>query len=93
MAYLLKTVKDELQKFDDAILLFDKILLRQPNHIPSLLHKGICLLNLGINKDANNYFDKILSVNPNHVNALGYRGILEAKTKIMILQLIILILY
>jgi len=57
-------------KYEEAISIYDKALVIDPNHVPTLSNKGFALLNLGLNQEALEYFDKALAIDPNNADIL-----------------------
>jgi len=58
-------------KYEEAISIYDKALVIDPNHVLTLSNKGFALLNLGLNQEALEYFDKALAIDPNYELAIN----------------------
>lgn len=64
----------ELERFDEAIVQFDKILVKNPKHRDSLYQKGKILHNLGKYREALDLFDEVLSFRPRDNEVLAAKG-------------------
>jgi tetratricopeptide (TPR) repeat protein len=62
------------QKYNDAIVIYDKALSITPDDPDILTNKGKVLAKLNKYHEAIQSFDKVLSVDPNHVGALYNKG-------------------
>ena len=60
--------------FQEAILVLDRALAIDPDHIHALNHKGNALIGLGLQEEAIVWYDKALQVDPNYVHALNGKG-------------------
>jgi len=61
----------EMDKFEEAISFFDKVLEIEPNHVEALAKKGDALVNLGKFEQAVQYFDKLFTIAPYHSDEEG----------------------
>lgn len=62
---------------EEALLILDRILSRDPNHVDALCCQGKCLSELGQKAHALAAFAGALSVDPTHTDSLIYCGILN----------------
>jgi tetratricopeptide (TPR) repeat protein len=53
-------------KYHDAIKVFDKLLLSEPNNIDILVHKGICLTRLGNLQEAIQIYNEAIEIEPDN---------------------------
>ncbi len=60
MRYIGTSVKQKLDKFDEALEIFDKALEIVPEHVYVLLHKGLLLLKLERYNEALSCYDKVI---------------------------------
>jgi len=60
----------KLQRFEEAISYYDKVLEIEPNHVDALYKKGSVLYDQDNYYDAMSYFDKVLQIDPYHGPAL-----------------------
>ena len=63
-----------LQKYEDAIDNFNKVIESDPNFKEAVLNKGIALLNLSQNEDAIEHLNKVIEIDPNYKEAYLYKG-------------------
>ncbi len=61
-------------KFNDALIVFDLVLQRDPNNVNALNNKGNTLVNLAKYDEAFVYLKRVLTINPNFVPALINAG-------------------
>ncbi len=62
------------QKYDEALICFDKVLSSEPDNIKALNGKGQCLVNLEKYDQAIECFNKALEIDPENVSALAGKG-------------------
>ena len=74
-----------MKKFDQAISLYDRILVQNPNTVMTLNNKGATLYYLGKIEEAILCFDKVLAIDPKNISALdnqkNIKSLLEQKLK------------
>lgn len=67
------------QNWRAAIACFDAILQRFPDHVPALMNKAVCLLNLGEKKAARTIVNRVLTLEPHNQNAQNLLAELAAR--------------
>lgn len=67
------------QKFDEAILYYDKALQANPKATDVIVDAGVSCFNLNQIDKAKTYFEKALEIDGQHVNALYNMGIVSAR--------------
>jgi len=66
-------------KADEALNYYNKALEIDPDHVPSLLGKGKCLIITGKEKEGYEYIEKVLTISPECVEAWNIKGDFLAK--------------
>ena len=61
--------------YDEAILLYDKVLAISPNDTDTLTNKGIVLIKMQKYDDAIKIFNKVLEIRPDNVPGLYHMGL------------------
>ena len=61
-------------RINEAFLLYEDILKKDPKHILALRNQGITLSNLGRPEDALLYYDRALAIDPKDANTYSNRG-------------------
>lgn len=61
----------KLGKYNEAIIVFDKILSLNPKDVAGLYNKGVALDKLGKHLEAKQYQNKALQINPNYSPSAG----------------------
>jgi len=64
----------ENQRYQNAIILYDRALEIDPEHVTALINKGITLIQINQTEEGIAQIDKALEIKPNHIAALTYRG-------------------
>ena len=57
-------------RFEEALILYDKVLKLDPKSVEALNGKGVILNQLGKYEDAIIWFDKALEINPDFIDAM-----------------------
>jgi tetratricopeptide (TPR) repeat protein len=57
------------KRWQEAIVAFDHILRKHPDHVPALFNKSVGLVNLGRKAEARRLAQKILTLEPENENA------------------------
>ncbi len=60
----------EEQEFEEAILLYDKILKKEPKNIPALLDKAVTLQRMGKNSQSFQLYEYVLNQDTKNLDAL-----------------------
>ena len=71
----------ELEKCNDAIKCYDKIIALKPDDVDAYYNKGITLVDLGHREKAIVCFDRVLELNSDYVGAYIYKGIILAELR------------
>ncbi len=66
------------QQYEQALLLYRRMIEREPSHREAWRYKGWCLLKLGRPVEAREALEKLLNSNPDDGHALLYTGISHA---------------
>ncbi len=61
----------ELEKNEEAVVCYDKVLKINPNHMNALSNKGVALGFLDKYEEAVACYDKALEINPNNSNVIA----------------------
>lgn len=69
---------DHLQRFDEALKIYDEGIQKFPDYYQLYFNKGICYANSTTPNEAIVYFQKALSLNPNHPGSLNAIGVMES---------------
>ena len=60
--------------YDDALLLYNRAIKKEPDNVGALIDKGATLQNMGRFKLAVRCYDKALLISPDNVDALLNKG-------------------
>ena len=71
----------ENQRIENAIVLYDKVLDIDPEHVDSLFDKGRLLVYLNQTDEGMALIDHALSIEPKNTKILNYKGNLQAKNE------------
>ena len=72
----------EDQEFEEALLVYDKILKSDPKNISAMLDKAATLQRLGKNSQSFQLYDSVLKEDPKNLDALIGKGtLLHSKSK------------
>jgi len=63
------------REFKEAIVMFESILEKEPEHVAALGNLGLCYSGLGFKEKAINHFDRALLIDPNYEIALLNREV------------------
>src|SRR3989344_2417399 len=66
----------DLERYEEAISYYDRVLEIDPNDALVLNNKGVALYNLDRNEEALDYYDMALEIDPNYVSPLYNKGLL-----------------
>ena len=58
----------ENKRYENAIVLYDRALDIDPEHVTALINKGITLIQLNQTKEGIAQIDKALEIQPNHIH-------------------------
>jgi len=80
--FLRGAVHKEFYQLESALDSYDKALVLDPKHIPSLVNSGAILRQLLRHSEAHQRFEKILAIDPNNLQALSNYGALLSEPHI-----------
>lgn len=68
----------QLENILMAKSLWNKALMLNPEHIPTLMNLAVLLFQNGLAKQAGAYFDRVLTIQPQHLDALVGRALVQS---------------